>query len=448
LEFARSDQNWEAALAEFLVSRELYPTSVALLNAAISLTRLGRYDEALRMYEELHERFDATMSAEERAAIDEEVSDLKRRLGELSIMVDQPGVVIEVDGHAKGTSPLDSTISVAPGRHSVRLFKAGFEPHEEQVLVASQQKRSVSVRLRPARERDALPAPTAAPVPPRVPRPDRARQPNGDAEPVLHLAASGGLLLASSFGGGASGACSEPVEHDGARLPGCRDRKRPLGPIVNAALGYRVIRGLELELSLGYLSAGERLTRSLVATGELGRRYAATDFHDESFLTAFTAMLGVGYRFDWPVLVSTHLRFGFARASLEQRNGGTFAISSPNPRNSDEVFTGTQRVSVPEQASPLWLPALAPELRFGVRISKRLSAGLGLGLLLLVAPDDRRTGATSLSGEGQRRTALDDVPDAYADGSSARPGVITLPEERRLGTVLAFSPSFGLRLEL
>src|SRR5215207_2939765 len=34
------NENWDAALAEFLASRELYPTKVALKNAAISLRQL------------------------------------------------------------------------------------------------------------------------------------------------------------------------------------------------------------------------------------------------------------------------------------------------------------------------------------------------------------------------------------------------------------------------
>src|SRR5690606_5041447 len=42
---------WQAALAEFVRSRELYSTRNATNNAAICLRKLNRFDEALDMYE-------------------------------------------------------------------------------------------------------------------------------------------------------------------------------------------------------------------------------------------------------------------------------------------------------------------------------------------------------------------------------------------------------------
>src|SRR4051812_7353337 len=47
------NESWDAALAEFLASRKLFPTRVALKNAALSLRQLKRYVEALAMYNEL-----------------------------------------------------------------------------------------------------------------------------------------------------------------------------------------------------------------------------------------------------------------------------------------------------------------------------------------------------------------------------------------------------------
>src|SRR5262249_17464450 len=44
---------WPAALAEFLRSRQLYPTWGNTLGAAASLKKLGRFDEALDLFERL-----------------------------------------------------------------------------------------------------------------------------------------------------------------------------------------------------------------------------------------------------------------------------------------------------------------------------------------------------------------------------------------------------------
>src|SRR6478735_6517300 len=60
------NESWDAALAEFLASRKLFPTRVALKNAALSLRQLKRYVEALAMYTELLASFGSSLSPEER----------------------------------------------------------------------------------------------------------------------------------------------------------------------------------------------------------------------------------------------------------------------------------------------------------------------------------------------------------------------------------------------
>lgn len=447
LEFARTDQNWDAALAEFLASRELFPTQVALLNAAISLTRLGRYDEALDMYDELHRLFDASMTAQERAVVDAEVDDISGRVGELRIVVSEPDAEVELDGRLRGRTPLGRIIRLAPGTHALRVTKSGYHASVLRLVMASQQRRTLEITLQPVPV-----APLTAPAsagPARQPAPPAtAPAPAPPAERSLYLEASAGAFMAPSFAGGAPASCASPPEYAGAALPSCRDRQRPLGPMFAVALGYPVVNGLELELSLGYLRGTERLTRSVVADGELGRQYASTDNRDISELSAVTAMVGLGHRFRWPVLVDARLRLGVARATLEQSNDGTFAISTVNAGDGEDVYTASQRVSVPERAEALWLPLLSPELRAGVQLSKRFSVSFGAALLVLVGPNRLRSGATSLSRDGQRRTSLQDVPDGFADGTDVRPGVIALPEEQRFGTTVALAPSLGARLEL
>src|SRR5688572_20467541 len=65
------NESWDAALAEFLVSRELYPTRVALKNAGVCLRQLKRYVEALAMYNELIEKFGGSIPPDERKTIDD-----------------------------------------------------------------------------------------------------------------------------------------------------------------------------------------------------------------------------------------------------------------------------------------------------------------------------------------------------------------------------------------
>src|SRR5690349_8942283 len=65
------NESWDAALAEFLASRKLFPTRVALKNAALSLRQLKRYVEALAMYNELLTQFGSSIPPEERKTVDD-----------------------------------------------------------------------------------------------------------------------------------------------------------------------------------------------------------------------------------------------------------------------------------------------------------------------------------------------------------------------------------------
>src|SRR5690606_3048235 len=64
---------WQAALAEFLRSRELYPTRNATNNAAFCLRKLNRFDESLDMYEVLLREFPET-TPDRKAAAQKEVA--------------------------------------------------------------------------------------------------------------------------------------------------------------------------------------------------------------------------------------------------------------------------------------------------------------------------------------------------------------------------------------
>ncbi|HYQ17557.1 MAG TPA: hypothetical protein VEQ58_17410, partial [Polyangiaceae bacterium] len=71
------NESWDAALAEFLASRKLFPTRVALKNAALSLRQLKRYVEALAMYTELLASFGSSLSPEEHKTVDDAIAQLK-----------------------------------------------------------------------------------------------------------------------------------------------------------------------------------------------------------------------------------------------------------------------------------------------------------------------------------------------------------------------------------
>ena len=143
-----SQDNWDAALVEFMASRELYPTRAALGNIPLSLRRLKRYAEAIDAYNELIQKFGSALSTEERKKVDEALGELRSFVGEIDVEVDQRGAVVVVDGQQRGTTPLPAAIVVNAGTHSLRISCEGFEIYEAQVPVAGKQRKTIQAKLR------------------------------------------------------------------------------------------------------------------------------------------------------------------------------------------------------------------------------------------------------------------------------------------------------------
>lgn len=139
------EEAWAPALAEFLRSRELYPTPVATNNAAVSLRKLQRYDEALDMFETYLRDF--KVSAEKRAAAQKEIAELRGLVGTIDIVGAEPGATIVVSSEDRGEFPPVKPIRVPAGKHVVRVYKAGFEPYQTTVDVAGGAIKSIEAKL-------------------------------------------------------------------------------------------------------------------------------------------------------------------------------------------------------------------------------------------------------------------------------------------------------------
>jgi len=568
------NESWDAALAEFLASRKLFPTRVALKNAALSLRQLKRYVEALAMYNELLSSFGASIPAEERKTIDDAVTQLKNNVGEVLVESDQAGSTVVIDGQQQGTTPLPA-IGVNAGTHTVRIAKEGYEAYEAQVLVAGGQRETVKGKLKALSRTGRLvvreagqktldvvvdgavvgktpsyegtvavgphtvflrgegnlgTAPSQAsvkenqattltlsaveldaevriePVPSNArvfvdgvqlgngvwegrlqsgahqlevagegfaPYRKTANLLKGKREiikvvlerdlsnpmwqagfvPHLYVELFGGGVLALSLGGSADQACA-----DGR----CSDKGLPLGFIAGARGGYQLIRGFSVELGFGFMYIGETMTRKVEAAGENDVVFRSTDYKDETTFAAPFIAASAAYQ----LLDKTPLTFrvagGAARAKATFKNGGSFVGDVVNPCDpaqtgcdATETVSVREKVAVAEEPANIWVPFAAPEVRFGYRFSKKFTLDFGVALYVMLPPDTVRTGKptgddfSNLNrGEGQRRAALDDVPDAFnSPPSAARPGVISLNRETGFGVVLAIVPSLAAHFD-
>lgn len=144
------EQAWEPALAEFLLSRELFPTRGNTQNAAVCLRQLHRYDEALAMLEALLTTF-PNLPPADRGAAEEEIRALRALVGTLEVRVSEVGAQIQIDDRVRGESPMPP-VRVPAGAHAVRVYKQGFAAFTTRVDVAGAQAAVVTAQLEPLRE--------------------------------------------------------------------------------------------------------------------------------------------------------------------------------------------------------------------------------------------------------------------------------------------------------
>ncbi len=121
--------DYERALDYFLQSKELYPSSKNTANAAICLDKLGRYDEALEMYEQLVTEYQSELDDDDRAAIGPAMATLRAKVGGVQIATNVDATAV-IDGRPRGALPTRNPFRLAPGTHLLRLAKDGYEPIE------------------------------------------------------------------------------------------------------------------------------------------------------------------------------------------------------------------------------------------------------------------------------------------------------------------------------
>ncbi|MBI4702217.1 MAG: hypothetical protein HY744_13900 [Deltaproteobacteria bacterium] len=150
--------DYQRALEYYLESRALMPSVANTKNAAICLDELGRYDEALELYEELITRFREEISDEDRAAVAPDVQRLRGQVGS----IDAHAVTSAASSTAAWTRSLSSArrSSFLPASHFLRISSL---PGELLVAAGSARPRSAATcsASRAALHLGALPAPGA-----------------------------------------------------------------------------------------------------------------------------------------------------------------------------------------------------------------------------------------------------------------------------------------------
>lgn len=152
-QLAKDRRSLDAALAEFLASRDLHPMRTSTCNAAVILDLLGRYAEALELYSATLREFsfpaDGGSGAfcDRRPGIEQRIAALRALTGEIEIQCGDPGASVSVDGEQRGMTPLPDAFRVNAGTHTVRLAKEGFATEELTISIAGGARKTVKLTL-------------------------------------------------------------------------------------------------------------------------------------------------------------------------------------------------------------------------------------------------------------------------------------------------------------
>jgi len=142
----QNNGNCERAADAFLRSRAVCRSRHNTVNAAVCLSQLGRFDEAIELYEELDAVFRDELSEHNRAAIGPALERLRGKVGRIAVSSNVEGVLV-IDGRERGRLPLAEPLWMLRGERRLRVIKDGYATAERTVNVTAKELTRVDVRL-------------------------------------------------------------------------------------------------------------------------------------------------------------------------------------------------------------------------------------------------------------------------------------------------------------
>ena len=132
----------------FRRSRMEYPSSRNTINEALCLQQLGRFDEALELYERAITESSKELSGRDREDILAAMRELRPKLGEIDVASNVAGSLV-IGSRPRGRLPLAGPVRVLPGRHVVRVLHQGHATYETTVTIRAGQRALVDAKLEP-----------------------------------------------------------------------------------------------------------------------------------------------------------------------------------------------------------------------------------------------------------------------------------------------------------
>lgn len=115
------DGRFDEALSAYQRAYDLSPSYVILFNLGKAAALTSDFVRAIHAYECHLEHGGSAIEPVRRSEVEAELRRLRTEAALVDVSVDEPGVVIEVDGVAVGRSPLSDPVLVNPGKRLLRV---------------------------------------------------------------------------------------------------------------------------------------------------------------------------------------------------------------------------------------------------------------------------------------------------------------------------------------
>jgi hypothetical protein len=142
--------DYPLALAEFRRAYALQPSYQLLFNIGQVQYQLGQYARARVALQRYLAQGRGGIESERRAQVEQQLTRLRSRTAELSIVVNLAGAAISVNEEPSGASPLAEPMIVEPGAQHVVVSKPGYSSARSTVSVTGGEVARVSLTLRAA----------------------------------------------------------------------------------------------------------------------------------------------------------------------------------------------------------------------------------------------------------------------------------------------------------
>jgi len=199
------DGDFDAALVQFERAYTVKPNFKVLYNIAQCYFELHQYVEARDTLARYLKDGAGAIDAERQSAVQNDLSELQRRIAHLTLQVNVPGATVFVDGKKAGTTPLGSAIDVNEGQRTISVETTDRGSKQRIVRVAGGEEQTVSLDF--AAEAAAPNAAGGSPAPARP-------EPRSSRGLGAGFWITGGLAVALGAGTGVTGYLAFKAQDD------------------------------------------------------------------------------------------------------------------------------------------------------------------------------------------------------------------------------------------